>query len=190
MSSQVINPYRFASPVASGQYEFIDTQTSTGNDFTEFTFADAVDFSAYSEMYCTFAFGATSSRDVNVQVGSSSESGVLTDTTYDGVRSDNTAGSQSNETGSNDNQWYMGTHARVATQNGVSGHFRIYLVRNSSDETFLAGQGLAQGADSLFWTGVINTTTDAPDLKYFRIFVGADVLVSGSNISCYKVRSS
>ena len=173
-----------------GSMEFIDTQTSTGNDFTTFTFDDAVDFDDYSEMYCSFALGTTSSRDIQVQVGDTAAGAVLTDATYDQTRSDNTAGTFTNETGTGINQWYMGTHSRVDSEEGVSGYVRVFLTRNSSDETFLAIQGFAQGADSFFLMSGKNTTADATDLKYFRLKIGTNGLSSGSNITCYKVKRS
>ena len=173
-----------------GSLEFIATQTSTTNDFAEFTFATAVDFTAYSEMYCSFALGTTSSRDIQVHVGDTTDGAVLTDATYDQTRSDNTAGTFTNETLTGGTEWYMGTHARVDSEEGVSGYVRIYLTRNSSDETFLATQGFAQGADSFFLMSGKNTTADATDLKYFRISIGTNGLVDGSNITCYKVKRS
>lgn len=170
--------------------EFIATQTSTGDDFTAFTFADAVDFTVYSEMFCQFAIGTSSSSDINLQVGDTADGAVLTDTSYDQTRSDNTAGTFSNETATGINQWYIGTHPRVDSEEGVSGYVRVYLVRDSSDDTFLATQGFAQGADSFFLMGGKNTTADAADLKYFRLFTNADNLSNGSNITCYKLKRS
>ena len=180
----------FQAAGGGGSMEFIATQTSTGNDFTEFTFATAVDFTEYSEMYCSFALGTTSSRDIQVHVGDTADGAVLTTATYDQTRSDNTAGTFTNETGTGGTEWYMGTHARVDSEEGVSGYVRVFLTRNSSDETFLAIQGFAQGADSFFLMSGKNTTADAADLKYFRISIGTNGLSSGSNITCYKVKRS
>ena len=141
-------------------------------------------------MFCSFALGTTGSRDIGVRVGDTADGAVLSSSTYDQTRSDNTAGTFTNETMTEEDQWYMGTHSRVDSEEGVSGYVRVYLIRNSSDETFLATQGFAQGADSFFLMSGKNTTADAADLKYFRIFVGANVLSNGSNITCYKLKRS
>jgi len=169
--------------------EFIATQTSTGSDFTEFTFADAVDFADYSEMYCSFQLGTGSNRDINARLGDTAAGAVLTTPTYDLIKSDNTAGTFSSVATTGMTLWVVGED-RVDSVYGLSGYVRVFLVRNSSNETFLASQGYQQGKDSFFITSGYNTTVDAADLKYFRLYVGADDLESGSNVTCYKLKRS
>jgi len=177
--------------VEAGSYEFIDTQTSTGSDFTEFTFADAVDFADYSEMYCNFQFGTGLSGyyDIKIQVGDTDEGEVLTASTYDFTKTYNNAGTLTQQMVTGIGEWSWGSFPVMDAFEGVSGYVRVYLVRDSSNDTFLSSQTFIQGKDVWFLGGGYNTTTQ-DDLKYFRLFIGADDLESGSNVTCYKVKRS
>ena len=170
--------------------EFIATQTSTGDDFTEFTFDDAVDFDDYSEMYCTFSLGTGGSRDLLVRFGDSGESGVLTTSTYSLITSNINAGALS--TGSavtGEPSLYIATHPVIDSEEGIAGSVRIYLNRDSSGVTRLSLLSTNEGKDALFITTGYNTTTQ-DDLKYFRLYVNSDDLISGSNVTCYKMKRS
>jgi hypothetical protein len=182
----LFNPYRFAVAGAAGAYEFIDKQTSTGNDFTTFTFADAVDFDDYSEMLAVFNIGTSSSRDCLVRVGDTSEGGVLTGS-YQQQKSDNNAGTWTSETHSGENRWNPATHPRIDSADGVSGWVKIYLAVFNDGSTRLMEQAMIQGQDSVFIAGGYNTTSQ-DDLKYFLFYVDGNYLVSGSNITCYKLK--
>jgi len=168
--------------------EFIDSQTATDStDFTDFTFSTAVDFADYSEMFCTFSFGTTSTSDIQVRVGDSGESGSLTTSTYNQQSSDNTGGTFTNETNSGENQWAVARHPRVASQNGCSGYVRVYLIRDSNDDTFLSFQSAVEGYESIFMASGWNTTVQT-DLKYFRILVSANRNIAGNYVACYKLK--
>ena len=180
----------WAATAAGGStMEFIATQTSTGADFTQFTFADAVNFTDYSEMFCTFSFGTDASKDVNIRVGDTAEGAVLSDATYDLCLTNNDAGSLTSSAASGSTEWYFATSGTLGSQAGVSGYCRIYLVRSSAGETFLAAQAMIQGENNWWVSTGKNTTIDQADLKYFRLYLNG-TLVSGSNITCYKIKRS
>ena len=168
--------------------EFIATQTSTGSDFTEFTFADAVNYDDYSEMFCTFSYGTpTVSKDLNVRVGDTSAGGVVTTSTYDLCLTNNDGGTLVSSAATS-GEWYFATSATLGSQAGVSGYVRVYLIRDS-DETFLAAQSMIQAEDNWWVSTGKNTTSDLSDLKYFHLYVNG-TLASGSNITCYKIKRS
>ena len=171
-------------------YEFIATQTATDStDNPVVTFADAVDFSAYSEMYASFQIGTTLTSDINFRVGDTGTGDVITTDTYQQVKSDNSDGSFTSEVASGQGQWGAASHPRIASQNGASGYVRVFLFRDSSDVTFLSYQAMIEGADSVFLASGTNTTTQ-DDLKYFRMFFEADRNIAGNNITFYKVKRS
>ena len=168
--------------------EFIDSQTATGTaDFIDFTFATPVDFANYSEMVCTFSFGTTSTSDIQVRVGDSGESGSLTTSTYNMQKSDNTGGTFTNESNSGQASWNPATHPRISSQDGCSGYVRVYLIRDSNDDTFLSFQSAIEGYESIFMASGWNTTVQT-DLKYFRIFVDDTRNIAGNYIACYKLK--
>ena len=171
-------------------YEFIATQTATDStDNPVVTFADAVDFSAYAEMYASFQIGTTLTSDINFRVGDTGTGDVITTDTYQMVKSDNSDGSFSSEVASGQGQWAFASHPRIASQNGVSGYVRVFLFRDSSDVTFLSSQAMIQGADSVFIASGTNTTTQS-DLKYFQMFFENDRNIAGNNITFYKLARS
>ena len=173
-----------------GSLEFIATQTATDStDNPVVTFSTAVDFSAYSEMYASFQIGLTQTSDINFQVGDTGEGGVITTSTYQQVKSDNSAGTITSEVASGQDKWASASHPRIASQNGVSGYVRVFLFRDSSDVTFLSYQAMIEGADSVFIASGTNTTTQ-DDLKYFRMFFENDRNIAGNNITFYKVKRS
>ena len=179
-----------AQPSASavGAMEFIATQTTTGTDFTTFTFAEAIDFSEYSEMYCTFSLGTDSSTGIRVQVGDSG--GLVTSgANYSNQLTDNTAGTPHHEDKADENYWRVAQHPRADTPEGIGGSLKIFLVRNTDDETMLGIQAFSAGVDSWWLIGGELRQVET-DLKYFRLFIDADTLSDGSNVTCYKVRRS
>ena len=168
--------------------QFIDSQTATGTaDFIDFTFATPVDFTDYSEMFCTFSFGTTTTSDIQVRVGDSGESGSLTTGTYNMQKSDNTGGTFTNESNAGENQWAPASHPRISSQDGCSGYVRVYLIRDSSADTFLSFQSAIQGYESIFMASGWNTTVQT-DLKYFRIFVSASRNIADNYVACYKLK--
>jgi hypothetical protein len=179
---------KWADPAGGGTWEFIDTQTSTGNDFTTFTFSTAVDFDDYSEFLAVFNIGTGSSRDICFQVGDTSQGGVMTGN-YQQQKSDNTAGTWTSESHSGEAQWCPASHPRIDSADGVSGWHRVYLAYYNDGTQRLMEQAMIQGQDSLFIAGGYNTTSQ-DDLKYYRIYIGANDLVSGSNVTCYKLKRS
>ena len=184
------NPVWAAPAGGGGSLEFIATQTATDStDNPVVTFSTAVDFTAYSEMYASFQFGTTQSSDINFQVGDTGEGGVITTSTYQQVKSDNSNGTFTSEVASGQDKWASASHPRIAAQNGVSGYVRVFLVRDSSDVTFLSYQAMIEGADSVFIASGINTTTQ-DDLKYFRMWFEGDRNIAGNNITFYKVKRS
>ena len=173
--------------------EFIDTQTSTGSDFTEFTFADAVDFADYSEMYCTFALGTPSTRDVTFRIGSSSDGGVLTTSSYNFAKTtQDGSATLVQQYVSGATEFSLFTHPLVESQNGVSGYVRIFKITAGDSDTFLQMSAFAQGTSAMYWCGGKNSTVNLADLKYFSLIIasGSNELVAGSNMSCYKVKRS
>ena len=154
LSSQVINPYRFVVAGGTGAYELIDSQTSTGTDpFDEIEFADAVDFTEYSEMYCTFALGTPATRDVTFRIGSSADGGVLTSSTYSFAKTTQDRGSLIQQMVSNQSEFSFATHSIVVSQAGVSGYVRVFLVEHDDDDTYLSTQAYIQGTQAMYWCG-------------------------------------
>ena len=178
----------WAAAGGGASLEFIDSQTSTGNDFSTFTFSDAVDYDDYCEMRAVFNLGTTSSRDICLQVGDTAQGGVMTGS-YQQQKCDNNAGTWTTETHSGEAQWCPASHPRIDSADGVTGWVRIFLAYFNDGSTRLMEQAFIQGQDSFFIAGGYNTTSQ-DDLKYFRIYIGSNDLVSGSNVTCYKLRKS
>ena len=193
MSNVITNPYNFAVAGGAGAYELIDSQTSTGtNPFDEITFADAVDFADYSEMYCTFALGTPLTRDVTFRIGSSSDGGVLTTSSYNFAKTTQDEGTLVQQYVSGEPEFSLFTHPIVESQNGVSGYVRIFKITAGDDDTFLQMSAFAQGTKAMYWCGGKNSTVNLSDLKYFSLIIasGSNELMADSNMSCYKVKRS
>ena len=177
----------WGAAAAGGPMEFIDTQTSTGNDFTTFTFADAIDFTNYSCMIAHFALGTDDSRTLQIQLGDTTAGGLI-NTNYDSCYSDNEAGTWTSSYSSGNSSFEPAHHPRLFSTQGVSGYIRVYLAYSGTAERLMM-QAVIQGNDSTWLSSAYNTNT-LTDLKYFRLFVGDPVLANGSNITCYKIRRS
>lgn len=178
---------QWSAAASGGPMEFIATQTSTGNDFTTFTFADAIDFTDYSCMIAHFALGTDDSRTLQIQLGDTTAGGLI-NTNYDSCYSDNEAGTWTSSYSSGNSSFEPAHHPRLFSTQGVSGYIRVYLAYSGTAERLMM-QAVIQGHDSTWLSSAYNTNT-LTDLKYFRLFVGDPVLSNGSNITCYKIRRS
>lgn len=168
--------------------EFIATQTSTGNDFTTFTFGDAVDFDDYSAMIAYFSIGTNGSFDLQCQVGDTSGGGLETGG-YQYCKADNNAATWTAEYSSGSSSFSLATHPRLDSGDGCSGYISVYKALFNTGNDRLMLQSFAQGHDSSWISTCYNTNT-LSDLKYFWFGLTSNDLVSGSNISCYKIRRS
>jgi len=181
----------FQAAGGGGSVEFISTQTITGSaaDFSQVTFSTAVDFTAYSEMYCSFAIGTVASRDITFRFGDTDAGAVNTGSYYTYVTSDNTDGTLANEVHAGENQGRVANHPRIDAQQGVSGLIRIYLTTAGDDDTHLQWNSFVNGWDSWFIGGGQYTQIQ-DDLKYFQLYGGGNDIQVGGNITYYKVKRS
>ena len=182
---------KWASAGGGGSVEYIDTQTITGSpaDFPQITFSTAVDFTAYSEMYCSFSIGTVASRDITFRFGDTDAGAVNTGSYYTYVTSDNTNGTLSNEVHAGNSEGRVANHPRIDAQQGVSGLIRIYLTTAGDDDTHLQWNSFVNGWDSWFIGGGQYTQIQ-DDLKYFQLYGGGDDIQVGGNITYYKVKRS
>ena len=181
----------WATAGGGGSVEYIDTQTITGSpaDFSQVTFSTAVDFTAYSEMYCSFAIGTQNSRDITFRFGDTSAGAVNTGSYYTYVTTDNTDGTLANEVHAGEDQGRVANHPRVDAEQGVSGLIRIYLTIDDSADTHLQWNSFVNGWDS-FFIGGGQYTQGQDDLKYFQLYGGGNDILVDSNITYYKVKRS
>ena len=181
----------WASAGGGGSVEYIDTQTITGSaaDFSQVTFSTAVDFTAYSEMYCSFSIGTVASRDITFRFGDIDAGAVNTGSYYTYVTTDNTDGTLANEVHSGQDQGRVANHPRIDAQQGVSGLIRIYLTTAGDDDTHLQWNSFVNGWDS-FFIGGGQYTQIQDDLKYFQLYGGGNDIQVGGNITYYKVKRS
>jgi len=182
----------WAAPAGGGgSVEYIDTETITGSaaDFSQVTFSTAVDFTAYSEMYCSFSIGTVASRDITFRFGDTDAGAVNTGSYYTYVTTDNTDGTLANEVHSGQDQGRVANHPRIDAQQGVSGLIRIYLTTAGDDDTHLQWNSFVNGWDS-FFIGGGQYTQIQDDLKYFQLYGGGNDIQVGGNITYYKVKRS
>ena len=179
---------QWSAAAAGAATEFIATQTSTGNDFSTFTFSDAVDFADYSAMIAYFSIGTNGSFDLQCQVGDTSGGGLETGG-YQYCKADNNASTWTAEYSSGSSSFSLATHPRLDSADGCSGYISVYKALFNTGTDRLMLQSFAQGHDSSWISTCYNTNT-LTDLKYFWFGLTSNDLVSGSNISCYKIRRS
>jgi len=177
-----------------GVWEVLGSLTSsTGSLLSEFNFtlSPVVSFpTTYNEVYIFCRGGTDGSTDLRVRLGSSNQSGVLSNV-YEYARSTNYQGTFTSGDVSSGGEIILGGHPNFTSQSGFTSYMRIACIEDSSGDDFMMFNGFGNGKDYFRLVGGRVETSGEDDLKYIKFDTGGSTdFTNGSSCVIYGVKYS